>query len=318
MDLRRYLVLIVLSSIICFLACIALSTFSVSLSPQGIGYHVNGLFSYAFFALPFSLFTPFVGIIIARLGQKRWWSILLLLGYAICAIWTLVWIIISSQLLWEYLREIEFSLFVPSMVGITLGAGVFSVFQLKFGLRTGPSPLFAGLESKTILSEALFIMLIMVAVLIVAGTATGYLPSLVYWNFMVEPELYRVPLGYEGPILIVYDQPNGWPMKYDGRARIYDLPNSGVLFTQFSQSKQLYRPDFVYVDAAGRAVMTIPSLVGYNTNDIIPGDPIVACSTTTASGPPYSHKGFLIGHTSQHRKQMEQFEALFREAFNVP
>jgi hypothetical protein len=48
-----------------------------------------------------------------------------------------------------------------------------------------------------------------------------------------KPELYLVPENFKGEIIVLFDQPDGESMKYLDGKRIYNIPQSGVLFTQF-------------------------------------------------------------------------------------
>ncbi|HEX6588224.1 MAG TPA: hypothetical protein VF039_04330 [Longimicrobiales bacterium] len=48
-----------------------------------------------------------------------------------------------------------------------------------------------------------------------------------------EGEVHILPDGFEGPVLILYDQPDGLPARYDddGR-RLFEIPRSGVMRTR--------------------------------------------------------------------------------------
>src|SRR5262245_44203603 len=47
-------------------------------------------------------------------------------------------------------------------------------------------------------------------------------------------EIHMLPDDYTGPVLILADQRDGTAPEYRGSARIYRIPPSGVLKTQFS------------------------------------------------------------------------------------
>lgn len=49
-----------------------------------------------------------------------------------------------------------------------------------------------------------------------------------------EEEIIVVPENYKGYILIIFNQENGAPIKYKDEKRVYQIPPSGVLKTQFS------------------------------------------------------------------------------------
>lgn len=48
-----------------------------------------------------------------------------------------------------------------------------------------------------------------------------------------EQEIIVVPKNYKGYIIIVFNQEDGVPAKYEGKKRVYEIPQSGVLRTQF-------------------------------------------------------------------------------------
>ena len=49
-----------------------------------------------------------------------------------------------------------------------------------------------------------------------------------------EPEIVVTPQGFTGYVLVVFNQPTGRPPRYAGRQRVYEVPASGVLKTQFA------------------------------------------------------------------------------------
>jgi hypothetical protein len=48
----------------------------------------------------------------------------------------------------------------------------------------------------------------------------------------VEHEVHLIPAGYTGNVYIVHNRPDGAPMKREGRARLYEIPADGVLWSQ--------------------------------------------------------------------------------------
>lgn len=48
-----------------------------------------------------------------------------------------------------------------------------------------------------------------------------------------EQEVVVVPKDFTGYILVIFNQKNGQPVKYDGKKRVYEIPSSGILKTQF-------------------------------------------------------------------------------------
>jgi hypothetical protein len=49
-----------------------------------------------------------------------------------------------------------------------------------------------------------------------------------------EQEIIVAPKGYKGYIVIIFNQKDGQPAKYEGKKRVYEIPQSGILKTQFT------------------------------------------------------------------------------------
>jgi len=49
-----------------------------------------------------------------------------------------------------------------------------------------------------------------------------------------EQEVVVVPKGFTGYVIIIFNQENGQPVKYDGKKRVYEVPPNGILKTQFN------------------------------------------------------------------------------------
>jgi len=52
-----------------------------------------------------------------------------------------------------------------------------------------------------------------------------------------EPEIHLIPEGYMGPVLIIFDDSNADFLPYEGDARVYKIPEDGVLRTKSSQNE---------------------------------------------------------------------------------
>jgi hypothetical protein len=48
-----------------------------------------------------------------------------------------------------------------------------------------------------------------------------------------EEEIVIVPEGYRGFVIIIFNQEHGAPEKYDGKNRVYEIPQNGILKTRF-------------------------------------------------------------------------------------
>ena len=48
-----------------------------------------------------------------------------------------------------------------------------------------------------------------------------------------EQEVIVVPKNFKGYIVIIFNQKEGTPIKYEGKKRVYEIPKNGILRTQF-------------------------------------------------------------------------------------
>jgi hypothetical protein len=66
---------------------------------------------------------------------------------------------------------------------------------------------------------------------------------------MEIPERYLLPEDFRGVVYVVFNQENGKEKEYEGIHRVYRIPESGILFTQFSQNEEVYSfQEFFFVD----------------------------------------------------------------------
>lgn len=49
-----------------------------------------------------------------------------------------------------------------------------------------------------------------------------------------EQEILVLPTGFKGYVIVLFNQENGTAINYKGRSRVYEIPQDGVLRTQFS------------------------------------------------------------------------------------
>jgi len=73
-----------------------------------------------------------------------------------------------------------------------------------------------------------------------------------FLNAMEIPERYLFPEDFRGVVYVVFDQENGKEKEYEGIHRVYRIPESGILFTKFSQNEEVYSfQEFYFVDSNG-------------------------------------------------------------------
>lgn len=76
------------------------------------------------------------------------------------------------------------------------------------------------------------------------------------WRFWDSSRNYDptvlIPQNFEGGVLVVFNQENGKPEEWEGRKRLYRIPENGVLEIQFSPPQGLREyAEFYFVDSIG-------------------------------------------------------------------
>ncbi len=104
--------------------------------------------------------------------------------------------------------------------------------------------------------------------------------SAAYQSAQGEDEIFIVPEGYAGYIVIIYDQEHGEPIRYAGKKRVYAIPPDGILRTQFSGNYGWADFSEFYYDSIAPE-NRIPFVSGPNS---IPKDgSVVACGGSTGN-----------------------------------
>lgn len=67
-----------------------------------------------------------------------------------------------------------------------------------------------------------------------------------------EPEDYLIPKDFTGRVNIVFNQKNGIPAKYENGRRVYEIPDDGILLTQFKDEYGLVNRKYYYIDSSGK------------------------------------------------------------------
>lgn len=78
-----------------------------------------------------------------------------------------------------------------------------------------------------------------------------------------EKELFLIPKDFKGTVLIIFDQKDGAEKEYDEEhRRVYKIPNSGILYTQFPvpESGEILDQKFFYLrsdNSKGEEILNI-------------------------------------------------------------
>jgi hypothetical protein len=73
-----------------------------------------------------------------------------------------------------------------------------------------------------------------------------------FYNSFTTPERYLIPENYRGPVVIIFNQKDGQKKEYEGKRRLYRIPPTGVLFTQFKDEQGWIDQDYYLVSPNGQ------------------------------------------------------------------
>jgi hypothetical protein len=136
--------------------------------------------------------------------------------------------------------------------------------------------------------------------------------SVFLWD-RAEHEIHLIRASYEGPVVIIFGDSAGAPARREGRARVYEIPPSGVLRTRFGPNAGWRAPDYYYVDAAGRRSPIVPAV---RCTDSLPGDPAQACPmpmTFTSQRPdPPAYTSYVVSRRENRRAVEARWDSVVR------
>ena len=224
----------------------------------------SDLLAFAVWTIPFTAVTGFTA-----LATRSWalrpsparWGIALALGVACGVSWTLA----PLFALGGYALAFGFPIGLVWMIGG--GAAMLSWTYL----HTNNGLLFR-YPAARISRRRLLLLGSLPMIPVVAGVSL-VLGDMYVWG-RAEPATHLIPAGFEGPVVILFNDPLGAPAERDGRRRIYRIPENGILRTQFPPNDGWSRPTYVYVDESGARS---PIVTGAPCEDSLPGDPVQAC-----------------------------------------
>ncbi len=67
-----------------------------------------------------------------------------------------------------------------------------------------------------------------------------------------EKEIYLIPQGFKGKINVIFNQQTGHIKEYEDGSRVYKIPKTGILLTQFERQDGLTDHKFYYLDSLGK------------------------------------------------------------------
>lgn len=136
--------------------------------------------------------------------------------------------------------------------------------------------------------------------------------KLISCNFN-DGEIFVLPKNYKGYVVVIFNQKNGSSPKFENGKRLYEIPSSGILKTQFKGNYGLKDiPEYYFEKIADEN-----KIVSYTEYDKIPLNTIVGFigANGTANKDLEGKKTveyalFYVGDKNDIRKAIEQAEKL--------
>ncbi|MCX6225205.1 MAG: hypothetical protein NTV01_10750 [Bacteroidia bacterium] len=72
-----------------------------------------------------------------------------------------------------------------------------------------------------------------------------------------EKEIYLIPQGFRGKLIVFFDQPDGQPIQYEDDSRVYRIASDGFIKTRFKKNGGCMsdkRITFYHVDSVGKRI----------------------------------------------------------------
>ncbi len=288
----------------------ALFGLSIYNLPDGFATHTKDLPSFIILTVLYSVLTLLVAIGLDKVTKKAGWFSKLSLAFFGSVFTAIVWAVISSQLLWLIMREIDL-IYVPIVRHWAIGGAIsISLYLLINQKIIQPGSITWRMPRLTIPQLFVFVFL----EIPLAFILLFYVPLFLNWTVFVEPEYYLIPDGYQGPVMIAYDRPDGTFLEYEGRARVYRVPESGVFLTTASKTRLAYKSEFYYIDQQNERT-EITFIQSGNCDDSASSDQIVVCRVGFHVDS--SFQGYVIGKSDELEKHRQAFEELFYVTFQA-
>lgn len=127
-----------------------------------------------------------------------------------------------------------------------------------------------------------------------------------------EKEIYLLPDGFRGHVIVFFDQNDGTPVLYEGDSRLYVIPRSGFLKSQFKKNGGCMsdgRVRFFTVDSMGhRTPMTY--FLGLKPAEIPKDKDYVIFSLLSDKRGKPDFVIHIVGRATEFRESMERIRYL--------
>lgn len=253
----------------------------------------SDLIAFMLWTLPYTLMVATMTWPIYRLNLHYTWVTLIVFALFLGVFTSLIWSATLVLFMGDLIHTLSLAGFYIWMFGGT--AGFLYIFH-SVKTTSDKQPHVAQPTWKTIIPLVVWPLGFIIVLFLIFFTT---LESIKYLT--EESQVYLIPQGYTGPVLIVYDQVDGQPPKYENKSRVYEIPINGVLLTQFSWPERV-GGEFWYINEQGQRTEKILWDQNCRGDDSL-GDPVTVCVTGVLIGPTGKnfprHTSLIIGMESQ-------------------
>jgi hypothetical protein len=104
-------------------------------------------------------------------------------------------------------------------------------------------------------------------------------------------QVFVLPPSYVGPVVIVFDDHMGTATEFQGKKRVYRIPETGVLVTQFSTVRGIVDNEYIY-EAPGQPAKRLEYAEDLPT--AVPQDTMVYGGGVSSGGRRLDQKGNIV------------------------
>ena len=233
--MNRPIIIKVLSAFLNILTCLI----SLSLVLYRQKWFGKGDFSaFIFWTIPFAVALAVSGKTIIYIARSVHFLIRVFLIVLISVILSFSWALCVALFLGPWIGAFSFPLLYLWIAG-----SIIQLLFLDWRLPTSASKLKI---SKIILGLLSFPLLLIVVTIFISILS-------IFSSYLTKPEKERflIPEGFKGQVFVIFNQKDGRKEKYEDGRRVYCIPNTGVLFTQFKDEEGQIDQEYFYISKNG-------------------------------------------------------------------
>lgn len=234
--MNRQIIIKIISGLINILTCL-IAVIIVLYQQDWFG--KGDTYAFVFWTIPLAVGLSVVGQTIVNLFRQRHFLLRLFLIILTAGLFSFGWAYFVALILGPWIGAFSIPILYLWIVGSTL--------QLLFLDWRLPKQTEKPKISKIIIGLLSFPLtaIIVVIGMYIISFASSYLTR-------PEKELYLIPEGYVGKVVVIFNQADGEKPEYENDRRVYRIPETGVLFTQLKDEQGIINQEYYYVSQNGQ------------------------------------------------------------------